>query len=163
MHLHDDSITAVLFTRPAARAYVSGDAKHPALHGYADFYPCRNGTLLLAEFWGLPFETAACAQNIFAMHIHAGRDCSGAKDMAFAGAGGHFNPDNCPHPAHAGDLPPLFGNRGHAWSAFYTERFAPETVTGRTLLVHGRRDDFTSQPAGDAGERIGCGVIKALR
>ena len=83
--------------------------------------------------------------------------------MSFASAGGHYNPKNCPHPAHAGDLPPLFGNQGYAWQGFYTERFIPDDVVGKAVIIHGQRDDFTTQPAGDAGSRIGCGVIRAYR
>ena len=121
--------------------------------------PCGKRALMVAEFRGLPYDAAHCAENIFAMHIHAGGSCAG-DGGAFSAAGGHFDPSGCPHPAHAGDLPPLFSNRGYAFSAFYTERFSVQDIIGRTVIVHGRRDDFTSQPAGDAGSRIGCGLIE---
>ena len=149
--------------RPAARARIRGDAAHPQLHGVAEFFPCRNGTLVFAEVWGLPYDPARCAPNIYALHVHAGGGCTGTPDAHFSGAGGHDNPKDCPHPAHAGDLPPLFGNRGYAWQGVYTERFTPAGVVGKTVIVHGQRDDFTTQPAGDAGARIGCGVITAVR
>ncbi|MGN0800330.1 MAG: superoxide dismutase family protein [Christensenellales bacterium] len=144
---------------PGAVARVTGDAGHAALRGTVRFYPAGSGTLMVAEFRGLPYDAAHCAENIFAMHIHAGGSCAG-DGGAFSAAGGHFDPSGCPHPAHAGDLPPLFSNRGYAFSAFYTERFAVRDIIGRTVIVHGRRDDFTSQPAGDAGSRIGCGLIE---
>lgn len=156
-------ILSSLTAAPAARASVKGDTGHSALHGTVDFFPYRNGTLVLAEIWGLPYDPAPCASNVYAMHIHAGGDCTGEMNMSFAGAGGHYNPNNCPHPAHAGDLPPLFGNRGYAWQGFYTERFAPSEVIGKTVIVHDQRDDFKTQPAGDAGGRIGCGIIRAYR
>lgn len=145
--------------KPFARAAVVGDAAHPGLRGRVEFYAAGAGTLLIATFRGLPASDAPCAPNINALHIHAGGTCAGTAGDPFAQALGHYNPGNCPHPAHAGDLPPLFSNRGFAFQAFYTERFTPREVVGKTVIVHGARDDFTSQPAGDSGARIGCGVI----
>ncbi len=152
-----------LGVRPAARAEIRGGAETPVLHGRADFYAHMTGALVAVELWGLPYDPTPCAENIYALHIHAGGSCTDGGGMAFSGAGGHYNPKNCPHPAHAGDLPPLFGNRGYAWQAFYTARFSVREIIGKTVIVHSRRDDFTSQPAGDAGGRIGCGVIRRLR
>lgn len=143
--------------RPFARAAVSGDPAHPELHGRVEFFASGKGTLMTAVFEGLPFDAAPCAPNINAFHIHTGGACTG--NPAFADALGHYDPGRCPHPAHAGDLPPLFSNHGFAFQAFYTERFTPEEVVGRTVIVHAMRDDFSSQPAGDAGARVGCGVI----
>ncbi|MBS1479677.1 MAG: superoxide dismutase family protein [Christensenellaceae bacterium] len=148
-----------LGANPGAVARVSGDAAHPQLRGVVRFYPAGSGTLVLAEFHGLPYDAARCAENIFAMHIHTNGSCAG-DGGAFAGAGGHYNPAGCPHPAHAGDLPPLFSNRGYAFSAVYTERFTVREILQRTVILHSQRDDFTSQPAGDAGSRIGCGIIE---
>ena len=157
------SVISSLNVPPGARAHIKGDDDHPHLHGFVDFFSYLNGTIVLMEVCGLPYDEAPCASNIYAMHIHAGGDCSGEMNMSFSGAGTHYNPKNCPHPAHAGDLPPLFGNRGYAWQGFYTERFTPSEVVGKTVVIHGRRDDFSTQPAGDAGGRIGCGVIRAFR
>ncbi len=145
--------------KPFARARVMGDAAHPRLRGCVTFYKAGAGTLVSATFRGLPASNVPCAPNINALHIHAGGACAGPADDPFAQALGHMNPGNCPHPAHAGDLPPLFSNRGFAFQAFYTERFTPQDILGKTVVVHGARDDFTSQPAGDSGARIGCGVI----
>lgn len=157
--LKNISVVSAMSVRPAARASIKGSAEHPKLHGTMSFYPYRNGAIVLAELWGLPYDSAPCAPNVYAIHIHAGGGCSGD----FFDAGGHYNPDNCPHPAHAGDMPLLFGNRGYAWQGFYTERFTPKEVVGKTVIVHDRRDDFKTQPAGDAGGRIACGVIRAYR
>lgn len=149
--------------RPAARATIQGDMAHQNLHGTVDFFPYQQGTLVLVRMRGLPDDPDPCAPNIYAMHIHAGGDCGGDMQMPFSGAGGHYNPNDCPHPAHAGDMPPLFGNRGYAWQSYYTERFTPREVLGKTVIVHGQRDDFSTQPAGDAGSRIGCGLIQSYR
>lgn len=67
---------------------------------------------------------------------------------------------NVSHPSHAGDLPPLLGNNGYAWSAFLTKRFTIEEILGKSVVIHAMRDDFTSQPSGNSGEKIGCGVIQ---
>lgn len=147
------------FGSPYAHARVLGSAGYPELYGRVEFFAAESGTVLVARFRGLPFDDSPCAPNICAMHIHAGAACTGAPDAPFSDALGHFNPGGCPHPAHAGDLPPLFSNHGFAWQAFYTERFRPGDVIGKTVIVHAQRDDFTSRPAGDAGARIGCGVI----
>ena len=157
--LKNISVVSAMSARPAARASIKGGAEHPKLHGTMSFYPYRNGAIVLAELWGLPYDSAPCAPNVYAIHIHAGGGCSGD----FFDTGGLYNPDNCPLPAHAGDMPPLFGNRGYAWQGFYTERFTPKEVIGKTVIVHDRRDDFKTQPAGDAGGRIACGVIRAYR
>lgn len=75
-------------------------------------------------------------------------------------ADGHYNPNHTEHPNHAGDLPPLLSNNGYAFLGFYTNRFHPEDVIGRTIIIHVNPDDFVSQPSGNAGEMIACGVIR---
>lgn len=149
-----------LSARPDARAVIAGNSAHPALRGTVDFYRMSQGTVVIASLWGLPEGSGRCANDIFGLHIHTGRSCTGTSEDPFRDALGHFDPQGCPHPAHAGDLPPLFGNRGYAWQGVYTERFTVEQILGRTVIIHSQRDDFTSQPAGDAGSRIGCGVIR---
>jgi Cu-Zn family superoxide dismutase len=49
-----------------------------------------------------------------------------------------------------------------AWLAFVTTRFTVRDIIGRSVVIHMNRDDYTSQPAGDSGQRIGCGVIRVL-
>jgi len=161
--LHLISIHYSAEALPFARAKIKGDPNHPSLSGIINFYPFRCGTVVIAELWELPYDPAPCAANICAMHIHDGNSCMSNKDMGFSNAMGHFNPGNCSHPAHAGDLPPLFSNKGYAWSAFYTECFTPMDILGKTVIIHAERDDFTTQPAGDSGARIGCGVILRTR
>lgn len=50
--------------------------------------------------------------------------------------------------------------QGIAWCQFYTNRFYPEDIIGNTVIVHDMPDDFRSQPSGDAGVKIACGVIE---
>lgn len=77
----------------------------------------------------------------------------------FADAGGHFNPTGQKHPMHAGDLPQLLSAGGKAYLAVLTDRFSIRDVIGRSVIIHEQPDDFHTQPAGDSGARIGCGVI----
>lgn len=149
-----------------AQATLHGSALAPTLTGTVQFYPAEQGTLVVARVENLPEHTPAVLDKPpvgpFGFHIHEGPTCG--VDMgqeAFPGAGGHFNPTNQYHPQHAGDLPVLFSNHGFAWMAVYTARFTPAQVIGRTVIVHQSPDDYRSQPAGNSGARIGCGVIQA--
>ena len=150
----------VLRRRPDALADISGGRETPRLRGTTRFYQTQQGVLVLAEVFGLPDRGARCEDNIFAFHIHAGGACDGSVDNPFSEAQGHYNPERCPHPAHAGDMPPLFSNRGYAFQAFLTDRFTVREIVGRSVIIHDGTDDFTSQPAGNAGARIACGVIR---
>ena len=107
------------------------------------------------------------ANKSVAVHIHEMGDCG---DMGKA-AGGHWNPTGANHGKwgsssfHSGDI----GNvsldaKGNGTMEMETDLWsiggdAKTNILGRTIMVHGGQDDFTSQPAGNAGPRIGCGVI----
>ena len=93
------------------------------------------------------------------MHIHSGMSCTGNKTDNFADAMTHYNPDNCPHPYHAGDMPPIFGVNGTAFSVFLTDRFSVKEIIGKSVIIHANPDDFTTQPSGNSGEKIACGII----
>ena len=146
--------------RPDAQTDISGGREDQRLRGIVRFYQTPQGVFVLAEVSGLPDRGFRCEDNIFAFHIHSGGSCSGSADDSFRDAQGHYNPKRCPHPAHAGDMPPLFSNGGYALQAFLTDRFTVREIVGRTVIIHDHVDDFTSQPAGNAGERIACGVIR---
>ena len=138
---------------PAAVACIRGGAEHPCLRGIVKFYEQREGTLVVAQIDGLPKESET---GFFAFHIHEGRDCGGE---GFADTGGHFNPGNTEHPRHAGDLPPLLSDNGRAFMQVLTGRFRVDEVIGRTVIIHSHPDDFHTQPSGNAGTKIACGVI----
>ena len=139
--------------RPAAVAVIRGNAAYPHLGGTVMFYPAGNATLVKAQIWGLPRNGA----EIFGFHIHQGSSCS---EPFSKSAGGHFNPGGKSHPFHSGDMPPLFGCDGTAYSVFLTNRFTPEEIIGRTVIIHLNPDDFTTQPSGNSGEMIACGVVR---
>lgn len=141
--------------RPGAMARVTGGKAAPCLFGTVKFYQMEKNVLVVADICGLPESDT----GIFAMHIHEGAACSGE---GFAATGGHYDPKKRPHPEHAGDLPPLFSCKGRAFMTVLTDRFCIQQVVGRTLVIHGGPDDFHTQPAGNAGEKIACGMIAAF-
>lgn len=153
----NDSLCRVLTRRADGFAQIRGSAAYPDIRGTVLFYAVRGGVLVRAEITGLS-KGGACESPIFAFHIHGGV-CSGNADDPFADAGMHYNPGNCPHPYHAGDLPPLFGANGNALLVCLTDRFGMDEIYGKTVIIHAKPDDFTTQPSGNAGEKIACGVI----
>ena len=101
-------------------------------------------------------------------HVHEKGDCSAAD---FASAGGHFNPHGQPHgdptmgAHHAGDMPLLVADANGLATARAELRSmtiggGASDVVGKAVVVHADADDFRSQPAGNSGARIACGVIK---
>jgi superoxide dismutase, Cu-Zn family len=102
-------------------------------------------------------------------HIHEAGDCSSGDGMS---AKGHFNPYGKPHgqpgspERHAGDLPMLkAGKDGRARLDVTVDTITlapgPASIVGRGLIIHADPDDFKTQPTGNSGSRLACGVIKA--
>jgi superoxide dismutase, Cu-Zn family len=99
-------------------------------------------------------------------HIHEFGDCS-APDAA--SAGGHFNPSGDPHAGptdakrHAGDMGNVEANKEGVADIEYVDAKASlegaSSVLGRGVIVHANPDDFKTQPTGNAGGRVACGVI----
>ena len=146
----------LLENRPEAYALLRGDSAHPDLRGEVLFYPYQDGALLAVRVVGLPGD------GFFALHIHENGDCCTGGDLPFHCAGGHYNPSNAAHPGHAGDLPVLLSSGGCAYMVVYTGRFRPDAVLNRAVILHASPDDYRSQPAGDSGGRIACGLIQAI-
>ena len=146
---------------PAAIAQVNGSPDYPDINGVVQFYESNTGVIVAARVTGLPKGDCECLKPIFAIHIHSGDSCSGNETDYFADAMSHYNPNDCPHPYHAGDMPPLFGCDGFAFLAFLTDRFNITDIIGKTVIIHLNPDDFTTQPAGDSGAKIACGVIQS--
>ena len=139
---------------PAAVAKISGSDKYPGISGTVYLFNAPNGSIVLAEIYGLPNN------GFFAFHIHNGKSCTGNGSDPFADAGSHLNFTHSDHPLHTGDLPVLLSNNGYAWSAVYTDRFSPNQVKGYPIIIHLSTDDYRTQPSGNAGEKIACGIIK---
>lgn len=156
----NSNLIGILSGTADATAIVSGSSKYPDIQGEVDFYGMKDSVLVVARVSGLPNDTQACKSRIFGFHIHEGTMCTGNKEDPFADAKTHYNPNNCPHPHHAGDMPNLFGNDGYAFLAFSTNRFKVDEIIGKAVIIHSKPDDFTTQPSGNSGEKIACGVIK---
>ena len=143
--------------QPQAMAWVTG-APGTDLSGLVKFYQTPfAGVLVEAELFNLPDMNTPGSSQFYALHIHEFGDCTNS----FQNTGEHYNPAKLPHPEHAGDLIPLLSNGGYAWIAFYTNRFTVGDILGRSVVIHSHPDDFTTQPSGNSGTKIGCGVIRA--
>ncbi len=101
-------------------------------------------------------------------HIHEKGNCASPDAMS---AGGHYNPSGHQHgksspEAHVGDLPSLMADsNGVATLVWETKLLSigtgqPSDVKGRAVVVHKDKDDYTTQPTGNSGARLGCGVIQ---
>lgn len=157
-----DMLWKIFSEVPDATAYIKGSAKYPEVKGVAQMYQLPHGVLMVVEVMGLPTSTENCKEGIHALHIHEGKHCTGNATDPFADTGMHYNPKGCDHPFHAGDLPPLFENEGYAMTVFFTNRFHVSEVIGKTIIVHKNIDDFSTQPSGNAGEKIACGEIISI-
>lgn len=152
------NFTTLFNRRPNAVANIKSSTLYPNVTGEVWFYATEFGVLVVADITGLP-NANRCEGPIFAFHIHEGTSCTGSWQDEFANVGMHYNPNNCPHPYHAGDLPPLFGANGNAFLAVITDRITIDEIIGKTIVIHSKPDDFTTQPAGNSGNKIACGEI----
>ena len=141
-------------SRPAAIACIHSGEDYPAVSGTVAFFPICDGLIVSVSVSGLPSK--GNNRDIFAFHIHEGTSCTG-KD--FSDTGTHFDLHGNPHPYHTGDLPPLFAGHGKAHMEFWTDRFQIRDIIGRTIIIHEQADDLHTQPSGNAGKKIACGVI----
>jgi Cu-Zn family superoxide dismutase len=141
---------------PTAIAHMQGGQDMPNLTGTVKFYQQKNGVWIVTNIKGLP----PTPSGFYGFHIHEGTDCGG---KAFANTKGHYNPKGNAHPYHSGDLPPLLSADGNAIMSVKTNGFTIHEIIGRTVVIHSQPDDFTSQPAGNAGTKIACGMIKRCK
>lgn len=135
--------------------------------GIASFHEGARGVTLNLEVSGL-------TPGLHAVHIHAVGKCDGP---GFTSAAGHFNPLQKKHGhksndgAHAGDLPNMLvakdgSGRFEVLSDAFTLASGATSLfdsDGSAIVIHAAADDYLSDPAGNAGDRIACGVITASR
>jgi Cu-Zn family superoxide dismutase len=138
---------------PNAIAIIKGGEQYPNLKGQVKFYEKNGYVIVQAVIHGLPKTQT----GFFGFHIHEGKSCTGTD---FSDTGNHYNPNYMPHPSHPGDLPPLMFCNNGAFLSVATNRFRIQDIIGRTIVIHNSVDDFTTQPSGNAGKKIACGVIK---
>jgi len=159
-----DDAHAMIASSEQAIVMIKGTSQAPELDGQVMIAETEEGIMVLAEIKNIP------GSGMHGIHIHANGSC----DDDGKAAGGHFNPRAVDHgflpedtlsSAHAGDM----GNLGvdeNGSGSFMV--FLPDvtlsagetSVAGKAIILHALEDDF-GQPTGNAGARIGCGIIKA--
>ena len=150
-----------------ASAQIMGGPIAPQISGVVTFKEVLGGTQVCAVVRGLPSYKPAQGGNPpvgpHGFHIHESGNCQiGDTNKPFMSAGEHWNPTMQPHGNHAGDFPVLFSNHGYASMCFFTDKFRVTDVIGKSIIIHENPDDYRTQPAGDAGKRLACGVIRSL-
>jgi superoxide dismutase, Cu-Zn family len=143
-----------------ATATMVGTAKYKTVKGTVEFKQTDDGVEVTANLEGLK-------KGDHGFHIHEKGDCS-APDAA--SAGGHFNPSKHKHGApdaaehHEGDLGNLTADAdGKATKTFTMKGITLDegetSIVGKGFIVHEKADDMKTQPTGNAGARVACGVI----
>lgn len=143
-----------------AKAIIKGGKEYPKITGTVYFRESNNGVIVTVKIYNLPQSTNKCKGRFFGFHIHEGNSCTGNITDEFSNSKGHYNPTNCSHPFHVGDLPPLIENNGYAYMTVLLNKFKIKDILGKTVVIHDMPDDFTSQPSGNSGKKIACGIIK---
>ena len=129
--------------------------------GEITFTKVKGGVRIAAEITGL-------TPGKHGFHIHEKGDCSAPDAKS---AGGHHNPDGTPHGApdnevsqrHAGDLGNLVADESGKATYERVDKVltlsGEKSIVGRAVIIHGGEDDLVSQPVGNAGNRVACGLI----
>ena len=161
------AVLMALAQTPAAKSPTSSNGisvLHPTagnkVSGTVTFTPVADGVQVHAEIKGL-------TPGKHGFHIHEFGDCSAA-DASSAGA--HFNPTNQPHAGpeaaarHEGDMGNVDADvSGNAKLDYVDHQISlandAKSAIGRSVVVHAKPDDLKTQPSGDSGSRIACGVI----
>jgi Cu-Zn family superoxide dismutase len=154
---------ATATVNPAGATATLAPTEGNQARGTVSFEPTPTGVRMSARLEGLP-------PGEHGFHVHEEGDCS-APDASSAGA--HFNPTQHAHGApdapqhHVGDLGNVTADASGTLQAVRTfEGVALEGdqgIVGRAVIVHASADDFTTQPTGNAGARLACGVIRSNR
>lgn len=132
-------------------------------NGTAELTATPGGVLIELEITGLP------ASQWVAFHVHETGSCDHAS--GHESAGGHFNPTDRKHGflseggPHAGDMPNQYVSpdgilRAQVFNDEVELNRGKTGILGRALMIHAKADDYESQPSGNAGQRLACGVIE---
>jgi Cu-Zn family superoxide dismutase len=153
-------LASVVWAAPVTKAVaVLAPTQGNSVSGNITFSKAEGGVKVAGRITGL-------APGKHGFHVHEFGDCSAADG---ASAGGHFNPTSEPHGApqdkqrHAGDLGNIEADGSGAAAVDYVDSRlsfeGPSSVLGRGVIVHANPDDFKTQPTGNAGGRVSCGVV----
>ena len=148
-----------------ANAKIDNVYNDTLVSGTASFSQMNDGNVTLT----LDITVPSRAKKSVAVHLHMMGDCGGNAGNAM----GHWNPTNSQHGEfgssafHLGDIGNIkLDDKGHvtyiittdAWNINGTD--AARNVVGKSIIIHSGVDDYTSQPSGNSGNRIGCGTIQ---
>jgi Cu-Zn family superoxide dismutase len=132
------------------------------VRGTVTFTQVNNGVRVVADITGLK-------EGEHGFHVHEKGDCSAPDGSS---AGGHFNPTGAPHGGpdspqhHLGDMGNITADasgKAHLDQVFsFLTLSGTNSIVGHAVIVHGGKDDLTSQPSGNAGARVACGVITTM-
>jgi Cu-Zn family superoxide dismutase len=154
---------AVVEAAPAAAEATLAGASGSKVTGSLQLTASTTGVTLAGEISGLAPNTE------HGFHVHEIGDCSAPDAKS---AGDHFNPEHAAHGGptsatkHLGDIPNLQSDGSgkvavNAMIGGATLRDGgPNDLVGRAVIVHAKRDDYMTQPSGDSGDRIACGVVR---
>ncbi|WP_045390822.1 superoxide dismutase family protein [Falsirhodobacter sp. alg1] len=138
---------------PKEATFVNTDGENI---GTAEIRPVGEGVLISVDIKDLP-------EGPLSLHVHETGSCEGD----FKSAGGHYNPTGVTHGffsdtgPHAGDMPNQSVNEDGEMVAEVLNTMIPfDDMSGKALVVHDGPDDYVSDPAGNAGNRIACAVIE---
>jgi Cu-Zn family superoxide dismutase len=133
--------------------------KGNSVRGTVTYEAVENGVRVVADISGL-------TPGKHGFHIHEFGDCSADDGSS---AGGHFNPGGTPHgapatdPRHAGDMGNIEADKDGRARLDYIDHTmkltGEDSILGHAVIVHEKEDDLKSQPTGNAGARVACGVI----
>ncbi len=153
---------AVAASATTAQATLKATAGNTA-NGMLDLTQTTGGVKITGTIRGLS------PNSHHGFHVHENGDCSAPDAKS---AGGHFDPTHYPHgkpmgpPHHAGDMPNIDADAKGVATVDVTVNGVtlgggPTSVLNRAIVVHENADDYKTQPSGDSGSRIACGVISA--
>ena len=156
-----------------AERFYQKNCQPSVTHGMAVVYPTKGNTASgVVEFWQqddgvrITATIEGLTPGKHGFHVHEFGNC--ACDDAIC-AGGHYNPTGAQHGGpddtnrHVGDFGNLVANEQGIAKYDHVDTYVklngPYSVIGRAVIIHADPDDLVSQPTGNAGARVGCGVI----
>lgn len=150
---------------PSATATLEGAPEDSDFSGTVSFTEEGGGVRVLVDLAGVD------TPGKHGFHIHETGDCThGTDGKHFTTAGGHFNPTGAEHacpptePRHAGDLGNVeVGANGSGrmeMTASGVSLSGPNSIVGKAVILHAGEDDCKTQPTGNAGDRLACGVVQ---
>jgi len=167
------ALSALFLFSPTHSALAQSAADQPVVKAVAVIYPTAGNKVTgVVSFLKVPdgVEVVADLNGLtpgpHGFHVHQYGDCSAANGDS---AGGHFNPEGMPHAAptskerHEGDLGNITadkdGKAHYDWTDNLMTLEGRDSIIGRSVIVHANPDDLVSQPAGNSGPKVACGVI----